>query len=250
MNYGDHIDAFEREASRFAEAVRSGGLEAPVPTCPEWTVADLVDHVGDFSSFWLHILCEGIGVPQPPYDGSPPGDSSSVAAWYEELAGKLTATLRSMSGSTEVWTWAPGHQNAGFVARRCAHELAVHRFDAESARWKASPIEISLAADAIEEIFLIIEVWHESGATGHGTFRGDGETLHLHGTASDRNHEWLVHLRPEGVHVERRHEKGDLALRGSVGDLELVLYGRPPVGEIERFGDETVLDAWERAFRF
>ena len=50
--------------------------------------------------------------------------------------------------------------------------------------------------------------------------------------------------------VERRHTKADLALRGTSSDLELMLYGRPPTGQVESFGDEAVLEAWTRAFQF
>ena len=75
-----------------------------------------------------------------------------------------------------------------------------------------------------------------------------GETLHLHGT--DRDDEWLLTLDPDGLRVERRHAKADLALRGAVSDLELLLYQRPTLGEVERLGDERVLDAWQRVFTF
>jgi hypothetical protein len=78
--------------------------------------------------------------------------------------------------------------------------------------------------------------------------RGNGETLHLHGT--DRSDEWLLTLGADGLEVERRHAKGDLALRGAVSDLELLLYQRPTIGDVERFGDEKVLDAWHRVFTF
>jgi hypothetical protein len=50
--------------------------------------------------------------------------------------------------------------------------------------------------------------------------------------------------------VTRDHRKGDLALRGAVSDLALVLYGRPPLGPVERFGDERVLELWNATFTF
>ena len=78
--------------------------------------------------------------------------------------------------------------------------------------------------------------------------RGEGETLHLHGT--DRGDEWVLMLGVEGLTVGRSHAKADLALRGAVSDLELVLYHRPPVGPVEQFGDDGVLDAWYRVFTF
>jgi hypothetical protein len=57
-------------------------------------------------------------------------------------------------------------------------------------------------------------------------------------------------MNPDGLDVRREHAKGDLALKGAVSDLELLLYDRPPLGEVERFGDESVLDAWYRVFKF
>ena len=57
-------------------------------------------------------------------------------------------------------------------------------------------------------------------------------------------------MKPGGLEIVREHAKGDLALKGAVSDLELLLYDRPPVGEVEHFGDEAVLDAWYRVFKF
>ena len=101
-------------------------------------------------------------------------------------------------------------------------------------------IEPALAADGIEEIFVMVDAWPASG-------RGNGETLHLHSTEGD---EWLIAMNPDGLDVRREHAKGDLAIRGAVSDLELLLYNRPPIGEVERFGDDAVLDTWYRVFKF
>jgi hypothetical protein len=122
-----------------------------------------------------------------------------------------------------------------------AHETAVHRFDAQMAIDKAQPIEAALAADGIEEIFAM------AGAAPDRMGQGEGQTLHLH---SNEGNEWLIAMNPDGLDVRREHAKGDLALRGAVSDIELLLYGRPPIGEVERFGDESVLDAWYQVFKF
>jgi len=245
VDYGAHIDAVERDTAALAEALR-GPLDARVPTCPDWTLADLADHVGGFSAFWTHVVCEGAGRPKTPFPDRPSG--AAAGDWYAELAGHLLAELRASRPDTPVWTWAPDDQSAGFVARRAAHELAVHRFDAQLAGGKADPIDAALAADGIEEIFTMIAVAEAVPARRDRVGRGEGQTLHLHGT--DRSDEWLLTLSPDGVEVDRRHGKGDLALRGAVSDLELVLYRRPPLGEVERFGDGDALEAWYRVFTF
>jgi uncharacterized protein (TIGR03083 family) len=232
-----HLAAVERESAALAGVLATHPLDAVVPTCPEWTLAELGAHVGNVLGVWSHVLCEATGRHKPPL-GDAPADGD-LASWFRSCAGALVEELRATPPGVEVWTWMPDDQTPAFVARRMAHEVAVHRVDAELARGPATPIEPELAADGIEEVLLITA---QQGPVG------DGQTLHLHGT--DRDDEWLLTLGEDGLGVERRHGKGDLALRGAVSDLELVLYRRPPSGPVEHHGDDEVLDAWYRAFTF
>ena len=244
MNYGDHVTAVEREVAALAAAFVAGPIDTRVPTCPEWTVADLADHVGGFTGFWSHVLCEGTGRPKSQFTERPA--DGDIGAWYAEAGASLVAELKATAPEQHVWTWAPGRNNASFVARRCAHELAMHRFDAQAARAATAPIDGALAVDGIEEVFVMIEAWNANGHPESGA--GHGQTLHVH--AADRDAEWLLTLAPDGLDVRREHAKGDLALRGAVSDLELLLYDRPPIGPVERFGEQAVLNAWYRAFHF
>lgn len=238
MDYDEHVAAVERESDALATALGAGAADAAVPTCPDWTVDDLARHVGEFSGFWSHILCDGTGRPKTPFPDPP---AEGLADWCREALGHLATELRATPADTEIWTWSDTDSSARFAARRCAHELAVHRVDAELARGAHGPIDGALAIDGIEEIFVMMGARERSGEAG-------GETLHLHGT--DRDAEWLITLDADGFDVRREHAKGDLALRGAVSDLELTLYQRPPLGELDRFGDESVLDAWYREFTF
>ena len=237
MDYSAHVAATRTEVAAIVEALGSGPFDVRVPTCPDWTLADLVTHIGQFSGWWADVLCEGLGRPKTPLPDPPEGER--LTGWFAEAAGRLVRLLGEAPPDTSVWTWMPDQQSAAFVARRSAHELSVHRFDVEMSRGTPRPIPPELAADGIEEILMMV---------GHRGGSGSGETLHLHGT--DRHDEWMLTLAPERVKVERTHGKGDLALRGAVSDLELTLYHRPAVGEVEQFGDAAVLDAWYRIFTF
>ena len=239
MEYSDHVEAVERETRALANALVRGDGDARVPTCPDWTLRDLATHVGQVLGFWTHVLCEGSGRAKPQFDEQP---GPAAGLWFVQIAGLLVSELKATAPDTTVWTWNPADQSAVFVARRMAHETAVHRFDAQSAVGDPQPIEPpALAADGIEEIFAMV------GAAPERAGRGEGETLHLHSAEGD---EWLITMKPDGLDVRREHAKGDLALRGAVSDLELVLYHRPPVGPVERFGDESVEDVWYRVFTF
>jgi uncharacterized protein (TIGR03083 family) len=251
VDHASRIDRIEGELAALVAAVEAGPLDARVPTCPDFSVDELAHHVGTFCGFWTHVLCEGTSRPKTRFvdlqvEGPGATEPADRAAWLAAAGSALVAELRATDPETPVWTWYPPDQSAGFVARRCSHELAVHRVDVELARGQAGPIDPELAADGIEEIFVLLEFGREHVPSEH---LGTGQTLHLHGT----DHvpaEWLITLGPDGVDVDRVHAKGDLALRGSVSDLEMLLYQRPPVGAVEQFGEVEVLDLFHREFTF
>jgi uncharacterized protein (TIGR03083 family) len=232
MTHAAYIDAVDQNCRAAQAAIDQGPLDARVPTCAEWAVSDLVEHVTGVLGFWSHVLCEGTGRPKPDVSDFP------------KAAEAIVTELRATSPDTTVWSWLPGHENAGFVARRMAHEMAIHRVDAQAARHTVQPIDAELAADGLEEMFSFAAVASDRVADGHPT---EPKTLHLH---CAEGHEWFVELKPDGVVIDRRHAPADLALRGAVSDMELLLYSRPTVGPVERLGDQDVLDAWYRAFTF
>lgn len=253
VEHADRVAAVTRELEALHTALAAGPMPAEVPTCPEWTVADLAVHVGEFCGFYTHVLCEGSGRDKTPYPDPPDGDSRRE--WLAELGRLLVQELQATPPETPTWSWYEPDQSAGFVARRCANELAIHRFDAQSARGTCQPVDRALAVDGIDELVERLVVLRER--TGEAT----GQTIHLHGTdqaeeaegadgGAHATAEWLLTLLPDRIEVAHTHAKGDLALRGAVSDLELLLYGRPTLGPVDRLGDASVLDAWYREFRF
>lgn len=244
MRYEEHIAAVEAEVATAVEAAAAGPPDARVPTCPDFAVSDLLAHVGEFCGLWTHVVCEGLGRPKTPFPDLPgPADRP---AWLEGLGRHLVDVLGEASADTPCWTWHEPDQSAGFIARRCAHELAIHRVDLQAARDAVTPVDAALAVDGIEEVIFMIGVGGPDGEPGP---HGNGETLHLHGTDHE-SAEWLFTLEPSGVTVVREHAKGDLALKGPVSDLEMLLYQRPTVGEVQRFGDESVLGVFHGEFTF
>jgi hypothetical protein len=122
-----------------------------------------------------------------------------------------------------------------------AHELAIHRWDAQGAIGPGAcePIARERAVDGIDEMLDLMP--HRFTPV---TVTGNGETLHLHCTDGDG--EWLIRLVPDGFGITREHAKGDVAARGSASDLLLFLYGRVDAGALEVFGDGALLARWQR----
>lgn len=239
MNHADYVAAAARELDDIQAVFDAQPVTAAVPTCAGWTLADLAAHVGLFCGFWSHVLCEGAGRPKPQVLDPPEGQA--ITGWFGDVGRGLLVEMGATPPETPVWTWYDPDRTAGFVARRVANELSVHRYDAESAGGACAPIPHALAADGIDE--MITRLVLARTRTGQAT----GQTLHLHATDGG---EWLLVLRPDAIDVTERHAKADLALRGAASDLELLLYQRPPLGPVERFGDASVLDAWYAEFTF
>lgn len=261
MDFAAHVDSAARDMDRLIASLAAGPTDVQVPTCPDFTVDALAEHVGRFCTTWTHALVERTAPsevrtsPLVASGDSAPDDPTDRVEWLRELSGRFLTTLAASTPDAPYWTWFAPDQTAGFIARRASHELAIHRVDMQLARGAADPIDRALAADGIEEIFML----QAYGAPFHPETRhGTGQTLHLHGTddTPDRSGtdpveaEWLVTLAPDGLHVSREHAKGDLALRGAVGDLELLLYQRPAQGEVQRFGDDAVLAQFYEEFTF
>jgi uncharacterized protein (TIGR03083 family) len=243
VDYPQHVDAVHAATDAYADALRGAPMDKTVASCPAWTLRDLTRHVWDLTGVWAHVLCEGNGRPRTPFEDMPEdADGDAVARGYAELSASLLTELQAAEPDADVYLGRLGQQPGRVLARRIAHEMAVHRFDAQLVSGGADPIAAELAADGIDEMFFIIDVM------GPPAGCGDGQTLHLHGT--DRGDEWMMAMTPEGLVVDRAHGKADMALRGAVSDLELELYNRPPVGPIERFGDDGALKAWRAAFTF
>jgi uncharacterized protein (TIGR03083 family) len=244
METSAYLTAVRDNAGLFVEAVRRAGLDAPVPTCPGWTVADLARHQGRVFR-WISGMVE-VGAQEfvDPKDLHEQAKIADPLVWLEAGAEQALAILEKADPEAAVWNWlergpAPGR----FWWRRMAHETVVHRVDAEAAAGADSRVEpAELASDGIDEFlqFLGARKPIEGAERLAGSF-------HFHTT--DVAGEWVVAFGP-GVVVTREHAKADVALRGPAADLELFLYNRRGSDGLETFGDPAKVAAWPEVIGF
>ena len=242
MEYAQYCEAIRREGRALHAAAGAAGVDAPVPSCPEWRVADLLAHVGRLHRWIAGILEGGGDHPSDHWSDAGPPPEAERLAWFAGGVELVTDTLLQAEPSTPAWSWTDD-ATAGFWARRQANETAVHRWDAQSAARTTEPIERDLAVDGIDEFFALIPFWR-----GASQLPGGGESIHLH--ATDGEGEWLVRLGTDGLVVSREHAKGDVALRAPASQLLLFLYGRAGTDGAEVFGDATLLDRWQELVRW
>jgi uncharacterized protein (TIGR03083 family) len=232
----EHLGAIARDGSALADAAERAGLDAPVASCPGWTVADLVWHTGEVHVFFRSCTAGRWTDPSAYVEPERPlGDL--LVPWYREGVQQLVDVLRDTPPDAPVWSWAPRGGTAAWVVRRMAQETAVHRWDAESAASASPPpIDAELAVDGIDEFF---EHFSDSAAEGAAPVGG---TVHLH--ATDAVGEWLASEPTVGGRIKatKEHAKGDAAVRGTASDLLLLLWRRLDLdgGSFEVFGDTDV----------
>lgn len=246
-------------------------LAGTVPTCPDWSLEDLVRHMGQ-ALRWVELLVRTRSEVEIPEDQVPGGagpaafgDAAALDAWLAESGEMVVDTLREAGPDAEVWGWA-GVPDAGFWARRVTHEITVHRADAALAAGLPYEVAPEVAADAIDEWLEIVEfaqrtMPHDSAQE----LRGPGRSIHLHATDAGpglragrsepavpptEGWGWLVELTEEGVVWRRGHEQATVALRGPLTSVLLAFYRRLPLdsAEVEVLGERELLEFWlERA---
>ncbi len=251
-----YLAAVTAQSGLFVEALTGADLAAQVPSCPDWTLHELAQHVGRVHRMVTGIVTRRATTP-PDFDTlevAAPEEGDGLCAWFREGAGELVAAISSADPHTPVWSWADD-QSVGFWARRMAHETAVHRADAELALGREFALEPDLAADAISELLSLLSLPQSVRFRPElAELRGEGQILHLHSTDPGLGEagEWIVRRTPSGPVWEHGHAKGDVAVRGAVVDLLLLLLRRVPrdASPVTVLGDVGVLDHWLAHTRF
>jgi uncharacterized protein (TIGR03083 family) len=242
VEYAAYCEAIGREGRALHAAAAAAGVEAAVPSCPEWRIADLLAHVGRLHR-WIAAIVEGDGEhPSDHWSDAEPPPEAERLAWFADGVELIADVLLGAEPSTPAWSWTTDN-TAGFWARRQANETAVHRWDAQLAAGAAQPIERELAVDGVDEFFYLLPYWR-----GASSLPVSGETMHLH--ATDGEGEWLVRLGADGLVITREHAKGDVALRAPASHLLLFLWGRADPSAADVFGDASILDRWQELVRW
>lgn len=247
----DFTAALIAENAAFADLLRDADLSIPVPTCPEWTLEQLMRHVGRGDRWCAQIVAEqamDFIDPRTVEGGKPPDGRDNQIAWLRAGVQQLIDAVEATGAETPVWTFL-GARPAKWWVRRRVHEVLVHRADAAIALGTEYDVDPALAADAITEwLERVVIQADEEGPAGGDRPVGDGHSLHLHATDPGLGDagEWTILGRPDGIAFDHEHGKATVALRGPARDLLLAVVRRRSASAegLEMFGDSGVWDTW------
>ena len=207
------------------------GADSPVPTCPGWTVRDLLAHQGMVHR-WATAVVLGDD-PRTVDDAALEAEGRSAGdqvGWLRTGADALLAALRTAPDDLDVMTFLAQPLPAkAFWARRQCHETTVHALDALSAledrTLRADDVWLSdeLATDGVDE--LLVGFWQR---------RTKGPRSEMPYTAAVSVTDgpvWVLEVSDRAPVTRRREEAdgipaGSRRLAGSARDLYLGLWNR------------------------
>lgn len=252
------------EGDRLA-AVDPDRLDAPVPTLEGWTVERVVRHVGRVHRWATRLLeADAEADPDAMAQAAPslPRGPECLPA-YRSARDDLLAVCDRVDPERPVASFL-GPARAAFWIRRQAHELTVHRLDAQDAVHAAGgpppdPMDPVAAGDGVAE-------WLEVFAASVGSPQGEeqeplwGRRIAVAARGEDgsvlsrRLLAWTAAPGAPGPSVETPDpttdpEHPDVTLDGPAGALLAVVWRRRPLDTVTVEGDPAVARALLDAVR-
>jgi uncharacterized protein (TIGR03083 family) len=239
MDLNGYLAVLATEATALASAAEEAGLDADVPTCPGWTVNDLVLHVGE-----VHRWATAAVANKATKLGDVPADSrgplpepADTIDWFCRGAIALRDTLAAADPTVEYAAFLtdPATPRVLFWARRQTMETTVHRVDSESAVGRCTALAPDVALDGIDEFL--------TGFIPRSRTPLRAETPHrlqIAPTYSDRR--WTVSISSEMPVTERRAADASCVVSGPASDIYLALWNRAPLDNLSIEGDRTAID--------
>lgn len=236
---------------RFAESAVAAGPGTAVPTTPEWSVADLVDHLGRTQQWVAQIVEQRITDPAelPADDAVVPADPGEWQAWLSDSAQRLVGAFSDDALAAPVFNAAADERTGGqFWLSSSLNEAVVHGFDANNAGNRPTDVEPEIAAVLIDNhlAMLTSATWELQRPESAKAIRGTGQTLQW--VAADAG-AWFVERTPDGAIWRPGTGEADVTVSGPAASLLLTMTRRLALADrkatgIGVDGDLAVVEHW------
>ncbi|GAA4835696.1 maleylpyruvate isomerase family mycothiol-dependent enzyme [Kitasatospora terrestris] len=243
IHFSELLRLIDERSTAFRAAIAAApDLDVQVPTCPEWTLYDLAQHLGEGRRAWAATVAAGAAATAkaaPLGDPVAPTGREALVAWLAESTRLLLDALTEAGQDSPCWGWWGKSQTpltAYGAARRQLHEITVHTYDAQLAAGDPQPVPAEVAVDGVEEFLSTIctttEAWpHGAAAVDYRTTEGRS---------------WRNRLSEEGSRLGAvpadGTEPADATAAGTANELLLALYCRIPFDTLELEGQRILFD--------
>ncbi|MDI1463125.1 maleylpyruvate isomerase family mycothiol-dependent enzyme [Catellatospora sp. KI3] len=247
LQFTDLLRLIDERSAAFRAAIAAApDLDAQVPTCPEWTLFDLAQHLGGGRRSWAATVAAGpAATGRVKVESAAPREREALLAWLAASTRQLLDALREAGPDRACWTWwdtSQSPQTCGAVARHQLQEVTVHTYDAQLTVGDSQPLPAEVALDGVEDFLFTC-------CATTSPWPHEPATVHYHAT---EGRSWRVLLSADGAQVthltEPYADKADVSATGTAGELVLFMYGRTPLDLMPFDGDRRVFEqliAWE-----
>jgi uncharacterized protein (TIGR03083 family) len=255
LEFPELLRLIDEQSIAFRATVMSApDLEQKVPTCPDWTLLGLAQHLGAVHTRWAGIVTAG-PVDVPPGPSAPeivaaaPQEREALLAWSAAATQQFLAALREVGPDRGCWAWWDESQSpltTGAVARHQVHEAVLHTYDAQFAVGALQPVPDEVALDGVDEFLFTV-----SSTTVAWPY--EPAVIDVHAT---EGRSWRISLTADGVRLTRLPapdattatavgESPDVAfasISGTAAELLLMLYDRTSIDTLTIDGDRRQLE--------
>ena len=237
LQFSDRLRLIEERSAAFRSAVASApSLDLRVPTCPDWTLLDLVQHIGSRRRSWAATIAAGPEAPGRVEVAAEAPERAAQDAWLAESTQAMLDALSEAGPDRGCWTWwgdSQSPETCGAMARHQVQELSVHTYDAQLTIGSPQPVPEEIALDGVGDF--LSTVCSTSVAWPY-----QPEILDYR---ADEGRAWRLSLTGDGVRVVEVSEAvpANVTASGSASDLVLVFYDRIPLDSLKIEGDVSVL---------
>jgi len=241
----DYATALLQQNRLLAVGLAGADLATPVPTCPGWTLRQLLRHVGRGDRWAAQIIREGdVDLdPRTVAGGRPPDDEEGALEWLRSGAAAVVDAVAAAGPQTQVATLV-GTRPAQWWLRRRLHEATVHRADAAITRSVVPELAPEIAADGIDEWLELLVTRPDQDGTAP---LDAGRTLTLRPTDPElAGSAWRLHGTASGIERTDSSVPSDLTVTGPAVDLFLTMVRRLPNARSRARvdGDPGIWEAW------
>ncbi len=251
LEFSDLLRLIDERSTAFRAAVAAApSLDVQVPTCPEWTLFDLAQHLGEGRLAWAATIAAGPeATAKAVVEDAPPAprEREALLAWLAASTQQLLDALREAGPDRGCWTWwgkSQSPQTCAGAARRQLHEIAVHTYDAQLTVGAPEPLPGEVAIDGVEEFLFTMcttsEAWpHEPAAVDYHVTEGVS---------------WRNWLSEDGARAARLPAPGtvpatdeapdaaDASARSTASELVLAFFDRIPLDSLKLDGNLGLFD--------
>ncbi len=162
MDTPAYLNAVVGQTNTLAQWAADNDPTTPVPTCPEWNLGDLVDHIGATQLMVAVLVGERLTDPSSAFEAySPaPSDSALWHDWLDTMTSRgywenVAGFAEAMSGTGQTFRFRASDTDGDWIARREEDRIVLAHGPGATAESAGPGADVTVEGPAVELMLVI-----------------------------------------------------------------------------------------------